>query len=85
MQPISYARHQFPPGIIRHAIWLSLRFTLSYRDVEELLAARGLAISYEAVRRRVLKSDQRLPKRASAAASFRRHLAPGQDGALHSG
>jgi putative transposase len=40
MQPISYARHQFPPDIIRHAVWLYLRFTLSYRDVEELLADR---------------------------------------------
>ena len=38
MQPISYARHQFPPEVIRHAVWLYLRFTLSYRDVEELLA-----------------------------------------------
>jgi transposase-like protein len=55
MQPISYARHQFPPEVIRHAIWLYLRFTLSYRDVEELLAERGLEISYETVRRWVLK------------------------------
>jgi transposase-like protein len=55
MQPISYARHQFPPEIIRHAVWLYLRFTLSYRDVEELLAERGLNISYETVRRWVLK------------------------------
>jgi transposase-like protein len=55
MQPISYARHQFPPEIIRHAIWLYLRFTLSYRDVEELLAERGLDVSYETVRRWVLK------------------------------
>ena len=38
MQPISYARHQFPPAIIQHAVWLYLRFTLSYRDVEDLLA-----------------------------------------------
>jgi hypothetical protein len=38
MQPISYARHQFPAEVIRHATWLYLRFTLSYRDVEELLA-----------------------------------------------
>jgi putative transposase len=37
MQPISYARHQLPPEIIWHAIWLYLRFTLSYRNVEELL------------------------------------------------
>lgn len=34
MQPISYARHRFPPEVIRHAVWLYLRFTLSYRDVE---------------------------------------------------
>ncbi len=43
MQPISYARHRFPADIIRHAVWLYLRFTLSYRDVEELLAERGLS------------------------------------------
>src|SRR3954466_302253 len=55
MQPISYARHQFPPEVMRHAIWLYLRFTLSYRDVEELLAERGVEISYETVRRWVLK------------------------------
>ena len=52
---ISFARHQFPPAIIRHAVWLYLRFTLSYRDVEDLLAERGLDVSYEMVRRWVLK------------------------------
>jgi putative transposase len=52
---LSYRRHRFPPPIIQHAIWLYLRFTLSYRDVEELLAERGLEVSYEAVRRWVLK------------------------------
>ena len=55
MQPISFARHQFPPEVIRHAVWLYLRFTLSYRDVEELLAERGLDVSYESIRRWVLK------------------------------
>ena len=45
MQPISYARHQFPAEIIQHAVWLYLRFTLSYRDVEELLAERGITVS----------------------------------------
>src|SRR3954449_4469507 len=55
MQAISYARHQFPPEVIRGAVWLYLRFTLSYRDVEELLAERGLDVSYETVRRWVLK------------------------------
>jgi len=51
MAPISYARHRFPPAIIRHAVWLYFRFTLSFRDVEELLAERGIAVSYETVRR----------------------------------
>src|SRR3954447_16438955 len=54
-QPVSYARHQFPPEIICHAVWLYLRFTLSYRDVEELLAERGVSAAYESVRRWVLK------------------------------
>jgi len=45
MTTISFARHQFPPAIIRHAVWLYLRFTLSYRDVEGLLAERGLDVS----------------------------------------
>src|SRR4030088_3140948 len=55
MAHLSYCRHRFPPPIIQHAIWLYLRFTLSYRDVEDLLAERGLAVSYETVRRWVLK------------------------------
>jgi putative transposase len=55
MQTISYARHWFPPDVIRHAVWLHLRFTLSYRDVEDLLAERGLKISNKTIRRWVLK------------------------------
>jgi transposase-like protein len=55
MTTISFARHQFPPTIIRHTVWLYFRFTLSYRDVEDLLAERGLDVSYESVRRWVLK------------------------------
>src|ERR1700716_2351798 len=55
MAPFSYRRHRFPPSIIQHAIWLYLRFTLGYRDVEELLAERRLDVSYETVRRWVLK------------------------------
>jgi putative transposase len=39
---ISFARHQFPPAIIQHAVWLYVRFSLSYRDVEDLLSERGL-------------------------------------------
>jgi transposase-like protein len=52
---ISYRRHRFPPVVIQHTVWLYLRFTLSYRDIEDLLAERGLDISYETVRSWVLK------------------------------
>ena len=55
MDTISFKRHRFPPEIIRCAVWLYARFTLSYRDVEDLLAERGLDISYESVRRWFLK------------------------------
>ena len=55
MDQLSYCRPRFPPAVIQHAIWLYLRFTLSYRDVEDLLAERGLEVSYETVRRWVLK------------------------------
>jgi hypothetical protein len=55
MRPISFKRHRFPPEIIRHAVWLYARFTLSLRDVEELLAERGIDASYETVRRWFLK------------------------------
>src|SRR5437588_7651913 len=63
MDQLSYRRHRFPPPIIQHAIWLYLRFTLSYRDVEELLAERGLEVSYETVRRWVLKFGSRIARR----------------------
>src|SRR5271163_2009577 len=55
MSDISYRGHRFPPILIQDAVWLYLRFTLSYRDVEELLAERGLDVSYETVRSWVLK------------------------------
>ena len=55
MMELSYRRHRFPPVVIQHAVWLYLRFTLSYRDVEDLLAERGFDISYETVRSWVLK------------------------------
>jgi len=55
MQPLSFKRHRFPPEIIRHSVWLYARFTLSFRDVEEMLAERGLDASYETVRRWFVK------------------------------
>src|SRR5215471_9481442 len=63
MAEISYRRPRFPPMIIQHAVWLYLRFTLSYRDVEELLAERGLDISYETVRCWVLKFGPMIARR----------------------
>ena len=51
MQKISYVGYRFPPEIIHRAIWFYLQFTLSLRDVEDLLAERGVAVSYETVRR----------------------------------
>lgn len=55
MKPISFKRHRFPADVIRQAVWLYFRFTLSVRDVEELLAQRGIEVSREAVRCWVLK------------------------------
>ncbi len=63
MPPISYARHRFPPVVIQHAVWLYVRFTLSFRDVEDLLAERGLDVSYETVRRWVLKFGPAVARR----------------------
>jgi hypothetical protein len=47
MSKISYSGYRFPPEIIQHAIWLYIRVTLSFRDVEDLLAERGIMVSYE--------------------------------------
>ena len=55
MTPIEFKRHRFSPTIIRQAVWLYARFTLSYRDVEEMLAERGIDVSYETVRAWFLK------------------------------
>ncbi len=42
-----YHRHRFPAEIISHCVWLYFRFSLSFRDVEEMLAMRGVTLSYE--------------------------------------
>jgi putative transposase len=46
----SYKRHRFPAEIISHGVWLYFRFCLSYRNVEELMTARGVVLTYETVR-----------------------------------
>ncbi len=50
MKPISFKRHRFPADVIRQAVWLYFRFCLSFRDVEELMAQRGIDVSYETIR-----------------------------------
>ncbi len=51
-------RDRFPPEIIGHAVWLYFRFALRYRDVEELLAERGVILTYETVRQWCRKFGQ---------------------------
>lgn len=46
----TYKRHRFPPEIISYAVWLYYRFNLSYRDIEDLLAERGIIVSHEPIR-----------------------------------
>jgi transposase-like protein len=46
-KPLSFKRYRYPSDVIRHAVWLYFRFTLSLRDVEELLAQRGIEVSRE--------------------------------------
>ena len=45
-----YKRHRFPPDVISYAVWLWHRFNLSHRDIEELLAERGITVSHESIR-----------------------------------
>jgi transposase-like protein len=58
MQPVSFKRHRFPPDVIGLAVWLCFRFTLSIRDVEEIMAHRGVEASYETIRCWTLKFGQ---------------------------
>ena len=67
MSNISYARHHLPPTIIQYAVWLYLRSNLSLRDVEDLLAERGIDVRHETVRRWVARFGM-----ACAGASRRR-------------
>ena len=58
-----YKNHRFPPEIISHAVWPYDRFCLSFRDVEELLASRGVVVSYKAVRQWGLKFGPEFAKK----------------------
>lgn len=77
MRPLSFKRHRFPSDVIRHAVWLYFRFTLSFRDVEELLAQRGIEVSYETIRCWTIKFGPQIArnlKRRRPAPSPRWHL-----------
>ncbi len=54
----NYKRHRFPPEIISYSVWLYFRFALSYRDVEDLLAERGVIVTYETIRQWCQKFGQ---------------------------
>ncbi len=65
-----YKRHRFPPEIFQYAVWLYHRFSLSHRNVEDLLAERGITVSYESIRLDVcrlycLRSSSRVKSRNS--------------------
>ncbi len=77
MQPISYKRHRFPPELIQHAVWLYFRFALSLRDVEDLLAERGIEVSYETIRcwtRKFGRQYARNPRRSRPPPTATWHL-----------
>ena len=63
IDPPSYSGYRFPAVIISHCIWLYFRFALSYRDVEEMMAERGVTISYESIREWCLKFGGMYTKR----------------------
>ena len=67
-----YARHRFPAEVISHVVWLYVRFPLSLRMVEEMLAARGIVVSHESVRQWAMKFGQDFANQIR-----RRHPAPG--------
>src|SRR3954454_4602269 len=66
MAPISYSGFRFPREVIQRAVWMYLRFTLSFRDVEDLLAERGIEVSYETIRRWVMAFGPAIARRLRA-------------------
>ncbi len=58
-----YRRHRFPPAVIQYAVWLYYRFNLSHRDIEDLLAERGIAVSYKSIRLWCIKFGPKYAKR----------------------
>lgn len=65
MRPLSFKCHRLPPDVIRHAVWLYFRLTLSVRDVEEMLAQRDIDVSYE-VDDQIWAADRQEPEAQAA-------------------
>ncbi len=63
---MSYSGYRFPRDVIQRAVWMYLRFTLSFRDVEDLLAERGIEVSYETIRRWVMAFGPAIARRLRA-------------------
>ena len=74
----AYKRHRFPPVIISYAVWLYYRFNLSHRDIEDLLAERGITVSREAIRLWCIKSGAIYTRRLK-----RNHRGYGDTGVAH--
>jgi putative transposase len=70
-----YRRHRFPPEVISYAVWLYFRFPLSLRMVEEMLAARGIGVSYETVRQWADKFGETFSDQIRQRAPARRQMA----------
>ena len=78
-----YAGYRYPAEIISHAVWRYFRFTLSDRDVEELLAARGIIVSFETVRQWCLKFGQEFANELRRRAPRRGEVASGRGLSQH--
>src|SRR5438552_17259198 len=84
MNRISYSGYRFPPDIIQRAVWLYFRFTLSFRDVEDLLAERGIEVSCETIRQWVMRFGPAIARDLrSRRPRPTRTLASGRDVRLH--
>jgi hypothetical protein len=69
-KPLSFKRHRFPANVVTHAVWLYFRFALSFREVGELLAQRGIDASYDrpVLDDQVRATDSQASEAASASA-----------------
>src|SRR5215475_5746246 len=73
-----YKNHRFPGEILSHGVWLYYRFSLSSRDVEEMMLVRGIVVTHEAIRQWCLKFWPGVRESAQTAeASSQRYMAPG--------